>query len=279
MEKWKSDYLMGQLSSLGSHKKRYEMAVVVSLILNEKLLDVRPVLQFFVNRQKSNRKAYIDLYYPQLKLAIEIDEDYHDLIQPEDDNRQKEIEEELNCSFIRVDAKAEIFNIKTAISNLESEIIAKISEYKKSSEFEPWLEPPTVSLDTIKEQSVKTIIIKTVKDPQTGAQTIPYNRISQQIRENAEQIIVFSGSGQYHDALIGYTAFTANDFIQDPMRPGFVSPTGSTITDCSFLNSYIAHWDDNRSYAYSNDLISLLPQQPKKSSNQKSRKRKKRPRK
>ena len=46
-------------------------------------------------------KYIIDWYIPQLKLAIEFDEDNHKYKLEDDKKRQREIEEHLGCNFIR----------------------------------------------------------------------------------------------------------------------------------------------------------------------------------
>lgn len=46
-------------------------------------------------------KYIIDWYIPQLKIAIEFDEDYHKATIEHDQKRQREIEEHLQCNFIR----------------------------------------------------------------------------------------------------------------------------------------------------------------------------------
>ena len=48
---------------------------------------------------------FIDGYIPELNLAIEIDESYHLRRKQKDKQRQKEIEKELNCKFIRFEDK------------------------------------------------------------------------------------------------------------------------------------------------------------------------------
>lgn len=45
---------------------------------------------------------FVDGYIPQLNLCIEIDEGHHRRTNKEDFNRQKQIEKELNCSFLRI---------------------------------------------------------------------------------------------------------------------------------------------------------------------------------
>ena len=46
-------------------------------------------------------KYRLDWYVPELNIAIEFDENHHDYKTEEDSTRQKEIEKELGCSFLR----------------------------------------------------------------------------------------------------------------------------------------------------------------------------------
>jgi len=56
-----------------------------------------------IERQFRNSGYFIDGYIPELKLAIEVDEDYHNFQKEKDERRQKEIEESLGCVFLRIE--------------------------------------------------------------------------------------------------------------------------------------------------------------------------------
>lgn len=259
MELWKSKYLIGQLLPFGSMKKRFEMAVVIPVIMDPHNLEVRPVLQQFVPRKEPHKRAYIDIYYPDLKLAVEIDEHYHDLRQSEDAERQTEIENILGCEFVRIDAKVDNFNVYDAILKINGEIQKRLKKLKSQRKFKKWYEPPTNTLANLQERTSKTILMKTIKD-ESGAEVLPFNQISQDVRNNAEQVLAFSGCGEYHGALIGFAAFTPDGYAVSPDNPTMVSPTGSSLTASSFLNSYIDNWNGNRNVMYSNDLLKLVRQ-------------------
>ena len=64
----------------------------------------------------------IDYYIPNLKIAIEYDENNHKNYSYEaQEGRQKEIEKELGCRFIRVSDKQSYFeNVKTVINKIDS---------------------------------------------------------------------------------------------------------------------------------------------------------------
>ena len=64
-------------------------------IINNLFSDYGIIEQFSVLKYK------IDWYVPELKLAIEFDEKHHSSKVPNDSKRQKDIENELGCRFIR----------------------------------------------------------------------------------------------------------------------------------------------------------------------------------
>jgi very-short-patch-repair endonuclease len=71
-----------------------------------------------------NNKYYIDLYFIDLKLAIECDEDHHLSRFDEDTIRESYIKTELNCKFYRFNPS------KTTLSNIVYDIMKIIYTYK-----------------------------------------------------------------------------------------------------------------------------------------------------
>lgn len=256
MEKWKSDYVMNQLEKFGSMKKRFEMAIIPPIITDDSNLVVRPVLQFLVRRKPSNKIAYIDLYYPNINLAIEIDEEYHDLRQDEDANRQQEIVNELGCEFLRINAKIKTFNVGETILQIKNVIAVKLEKLKQDGRFSEWTEPQTITLNQLQSETQSTIIMKTIVV--NGVEVLPFNQISPQIRSLAKNVIAYSGSTEYHSDLVGFTAFSIESYIDDSTRRTFVTPTGSTTADSPYLNTYIDNWDGTKSIVYSTDLLEVL---------------------
>lgn len=61
-------------------------------------------------------KYFIDLYFIDEKVAIEIDEGYHKYQKDKDIERQHIIEKELGCVFYRIDTKN--INLSTVINDL-----------------------------------------------------------------------------------------------------------------------------------------------------------------
>lgn len=252
MEKWHSDYLMSELKSFGSMKKTFEMAVVVPIIMSNKLLEVRPVLQQFVKREPSQKYSYIDLYYPELNFAIEIDENYHDDRQEEDADRQQEITNSIRCEFKRFNALAVNFNVGCTIHEIIEIVLSKIEEKKKTGNFNTWTQPVSKTLNSLRNEFENTLFIKT--QFVDGKLVIPSGPISDFARENTERVILYSGATELYGSYIGYSEFNNVSFIQSPTNPQHFSPTGSTVTQSNALNIYATDWNVPRTFVLSNNL-------------------------
>ena len=67
-------------------------------------------------------KYYIDLYFPKHKFAVEVDEEARlDRNEDKDKKREKEIKEELDRDFIRINPSKELSNI-----NIEPSLVKYI---------------------------------------------------------------------------------------------------------------------------------------------------------
>lgn len=62
-------------------------------------------------------KYRLDLYFPEYKLAIEFDENSHRYRNPQDLARERFIKEKINCNFIRIKEKSDIFDNINEIYN------------------------------------------------------------------------------------------------------------------------------------------------------------------
>ena len=79
-------------------------------------------------------KYYIDYYFPEHKLAVEIDEKAHlDRNEDQDKKREKEIKEELDCEFIRINPSKECFNINIEFGRIHNHIIESSKKLTKES--------------------------------------------------------------------------------------------------------------------------------------------------
>ncbi|MGK5090756.1 hypothetical protein WDW89_01920 [Deltaproteobacteria bacterium TL4] len=90
-------------------KAQFYHAQAMKLDLKRKWqsMAVWPIVYRFGNRVKIEfeycfRTYRIDLYIPSIKLAIEVDEHFHECQQEEDTIREKQIIEGLGCEFVRI---------------------------------------------------------------------------------------------------------------------------------------------------------------------------------
>jgi hypothetical protein len=74
-----------------------------------------------MNTQYKVNKYRIDLYFVEYKLAIECDENHSNI--EDDNNRQKEIENNLSCKFIRYKPYDKNFNIFDLLNSIYKHII------------------------------------------------------------------------------------------------------------------------------------------------------------
>jgi very-short-patch-repair endonuclease len=84
--------------------------------LKKVFIDEEIILQYKVD------KYFIDIYFPEYKLAIEYDEDRHKYQQKADKERQEYISDKLECSFIRINE-----------DDCEYESFGKILKYIKNT--------------------------------------------------------------------------------------------------------------------------------------------------
>lgn len=83
------------------NNKKYESYVVSRIVhlLND--TEIQFIPQQLV-RKPDGKRYLIDLYFPQFKLAVEVDEPYHNSQVEEDELREREIIELTNSDFQRI---------------------------------------------------------------------------------------------------------------------------------------------------------------------------------
>ncbi|MEJ6792113.1 MAG: hypothetical protein QNK89_05090 [Lacinutrix sp.] len=80
--------------------KKHENFIITSLIHDQRLTELKPLTQHYVPLSDNNY-ALIDLYYPQIEFALEVDESHHLDNIDEDKKRQEKIEKLIQCDFKR----------------------------------------------------------------------------------------------------------------------------------------------------------------------------------
>ena len=86
---WKYNHYIRQIHKTAY--KQHESFIIGSLFHDKSLRDLLPITQYYVERI-DKKYALIDIFYPQLNLAIEIDEPCHEKHVIKDYCRQNDIE-------------------------------------------------------------------------------------------------------------------------------------------------------------------------------------------
>lgn len=134
----KLEYLVKTFSR--TNKKDYENYILTGIWHRLNILDIKPVIQQYV-KLIDGTYALIDLYFPQINLGVECDEEYHK------NNKEKDFKRELNLSqvlskivlndefkLIRIDITKNIEEIKKQIDDAVFIIKSKL----QNTDFEKW---------------------------------------------------------------------------------------------------------------------------------------------
>jgi len=133
----KTEYIIKQLGR--TKNKKYEMYVVNRIVNLINDFDIKFITQQYVSRPDSY--ALIDLYFPQLKIQIEIDEDDHKNNIEADKIREEDIANATDFDNpIRINCYQDktIQDINQDIDECVKRILEKKAEQIKNDEFTPW---------------------------------------------------------------------------------------------------------------------------------------------
>jgi very-short-patch-repair endonuclease len=134
----KREYLIRTLSR--TKRKDYENYIINAIWHKLDRSDIQPISQQYVKRS-DGRYALVDLFFPQLNIAIECDEEYHIDNAENDLTRELTMEQMLaaydeteNYELYRIKAYERIEVIEKQIDDVVSNIKARI----RQSNFPPW---------------------------------------------------------------------------------------------------------------------------------------------
>ena len=113
-----------------SHKRLESMVVYA---LHYALRNVEILSQYHVATENGSFK--IDAYLPAIKLAVEIDEPYHERQHEKDARRQEVLEKKLGCCFYRI-------NCKESIYRQIDKLVELVEEETKKRCLDPWVYEP-----------------------------------------------------------------------------------------------------------------------------------------
>ncbi|MGB0561377.1 MAG: AbaSI family restriction endonuclease [Spirulinaceae cyanobacterium] len=242
MENWKYEHYISQLQK--TTRKVHENFVVSSLFHDERLRDLLPLTQHYLRRDNT-RYALIDLYYPQLRVAIEIDESHHENAIEEDKRRQADVEKRNRCEFQRIRILSR--NVLAEIEDLKKHLINKKNQDLK---FEPWQQAQSTTIEALKAELNATLFVKIrgripeedLLKRQTGTW-----RLRNQKRKLVQQVVVV------HDRVVT-RAFRDIEWWKDSTRGNKWAFKGSEIENLRAIGSLISDWNYQATTVYSHDI-------------------------
>jgi very-short-patch-repair endonuclease len=200
----KTEYLLEQIKKLKN--KAFEVAILAPLIVDKDLSDIRPYAGYHIKHESND--YYIDLYYPELKIAIEIDELHHSNQLEKDLERECKIVGIENCEFKRIKIEDNL-NIYQIILELKKFIIEKRENLRSKNQFSEW-KYIKHSMTQVQEDYPEAIFFKI---PQASQETfISVTRgpilIAEEKRNNATLFVAYSG-----DVVVNVYSLKPNDWV------------------------------------------------------------------
>jgi very-short-patch-repair endonuclease len=264
LSSWKYNYYVEQIRRTFHVKKnkkdfrvkKHENFIITSLIHDERLRDLKPLTQHYVPLANNNY-ALIDLYYPQIELAIEVDEPHHLDNIDQDKERQEKIEDLIQCDFRRfaISTEDNEFNTKlfSDIETVKREMIEKINELKSNNVFEEWKPIETLDIEEAKEKYTNTLFIKIKGEFEPEVMYNRYRgrwRLSKKKLPHIKQVIVV------HDRVVS-KVFLNPVFkrFEEDNKMYFEAEEDSNN---EIIGNNITNWEYENSRAYSNDIEQLI---------------------
>ena len=242
---WKYEYLVEQIHR--TSYKRHENFVIGSLIHDPDLSNLKPCTQYYVRRNDKNY-ALIDLYYPQIDLAIEVDEPHHENNIQSDRDRESDVSKNLSCEFVRISISSG--NVMNQINSLKKRIFEKQSDYISNNKFESWNKPEVIDIEDAKNQFKNTLFVKIkgeippndLYSRQTGHWRIDKNK-----KDKLKKVIVV------HNSVIT-RIFENLKWYTSTAEPNKVGYNGTEVTKDKIVGTKIENWTWQQTITYSNDM-------------------------
>lgn len=238
MDLFKRQYLLEQVNKLKN--KQYEVALIAPLLMDEDLSIIEPYAQYEV----LNRKYRIDLYYPQIKLAIEIYEDHHEYQIDGDKNREIAICKHLNCEF-EIIKISDVDNLYSELKRIKNLILKKI---KFEQSFVAW-NPVSHTPQQAQKDYPNAIFYQIPKhsdyinlNPLRGPLLI-----AEDIRKSADLFVVYSGDTP---TIISVFEVNQNSWTEYNSDKKMYYQTGNELPNHPLISSGMTQWNitTNRFY-------------------------------
>lgn len=124
----KHNYIIENLENAATKIK--ELIVLSAFCFDTKLWNLKPVFQLPL-KNDLNTVYYYDLYYPAIKLMIEVDEEHHETASEKRNDALKEekAKSELGCHFFRICYHEKHGNVGEQIEKVKQKIFDLIEEH------------------------------------------------------------------------------------------------------------------------------------------------------
>ena len=239
---WKYEYFIEQIHRTAY--KQHECFVVTSLLHDERLSNLQPRTQYYVPTNTGTYRQ-IDIFYPQLGLAIEIDEPHHMEYSDCDRKRESEIRRELNCEFRRITISDG--RVVDQIEALKNDIIQIRKRRIDENLFEDWTKPKYIDIFELKSEFSNTLFIKIhgeIPPEEYEARQTGYWLINDTRKQNIKDVVVI------HDGVI-VNVYTHLEWISAPSgKKGFI---GKKL-DVEWLGVNVTGWTWQNTRTYSDDI-------------------------
>lgn len=254
LSSWKYEYYVEQIrrtfhlkkSKKNFRVKKHENYVITALLHDERLRDLKPVTQYYVPLSDS-KYALLDLYYPQINLAIEVDEPHHLEHKDEDDAREKAIKDKLQCKFIRFNVDKG--NIISDIATAKKEMLELMKTLKAKNEFEAWRPIETLDIEAAKEKYTNTLFIKIRGQFEPE---IMYNRYRGRWRLSKKKLPFIKQVIVVHDRVVSKVFL--NPVFKRFKEDNKMYFEAEEDSNNEIIGNNITNWEYENSRTYSNDI-------------------------
>ncbi len=209
--------------------KADQLAIVAPILMDETTWVAEPHVEFPVANPNPNKKPFrIDLYYPSIKLAIEVDEKVHGKSKNKASDKLREtyIRSKLGCKFLRVKLyRKELLHVDSII-----QIKNKIIELSKKA---PIWSPKLFSANRALKDHPNLVFVSKAFDD-SGRQAFPNFQLAGKYHKNPNLIIaLISDSKSNYDSTnlkIVDSVFQITNIKKIPGTAGYVSWSGVPVS-------------------------------------------------
>jgi very-short-patch-repair endonuclease len=249
MESWKYEYLVHQLHRTAY--KQHESYVLGALIHDPRLHELKVATQQYVRRRDCGY-ALVDIYFPQIKLGLEVDEPYHANQSDADREREWHVRTGLECAIVRIEVARG--SVPDQVEALKEEILRRIEAANSAGNWRPWEEPRRIEIDRLQCELKNTLFLKIrgeIHPQDLMARQTGYWRIAPLKRARTKQVIVV------HDGVVS-RVFTDITWRLGPAEGPNARKwgyDGSEAPDHALVGAIITGWNYQQTVIYSLDLL------------------------